>query len=69
MKAILQFDLPDESEEHKAALNGREITMFLSDFYNNSIRARLKHGDLSEEQDALLEEVKKEFIELFGDWI
>jgi hypothetical protein len=69
MKAQLIFDLPEEEEAFRSAVNGQKITTDLPDFYNKSLRARLKYSELSTEQHELVEQIRNEFVELFGDWI
>jgi tRNA/tmRNA/rRNA uracil-C5-methylase (TrmA/RlmC/RlmD family) len=43
--------------------------MILSDFYNLSLRHRLKYLDLPTEQHELVEQIRNEFVELFGDYL
>lgn len=44
MKAKLEFDLPEEREEHEDALNGTKYKLQLEDIWNKMFRPRHKHG-------------------------
>jgi len=44
MKAILEFDLPDEQAEHSYALAGTDALIVIEELLNE-IRSYLKHGD------------------------
>jgi len=48
MKATLEFNLPEENEEHFDALNGSKWRALLQDL-DNELRLKMKHGELSEE--------------------
>jgi len=43
MKAILEFTLPEEKYEHKAALQGADLRLTVSNL-DNMLRGFLKHG-------------------------
>lgn len=49
MKAILEFDLPEEEAEHKYALAGTDALLLIEDLCNE-IRSKLRHnsGDFHE---------------------
>ena len=49
MKAILEFDLPEEEAEHKYALAGTDALLLIEDLCNE-IRSKLRHdsGDFRE---------------------
>lgn len=57
MQAILKFKLPQESEEHKMALNGARYYCVIESVLNH-VRQKLKHSYLPEEQEKLLEEIR-----------
>jgi hypothetical protein len=67
--AILKYDLadPDDEREHRYALAGREALIALEGI-RESIRARLKYGEIGEEArrelEAIREEIPHELIEL-----
>lgn len=44
MKAILQFDLPEETVEHQDALNGTKYKCIIDDIWNEVFRPAMKHG-------------------------
>lgn len=69
MIANISFNLPEEEDEFNYALNGKKIGLNLSDFYNLSLRHRLKYLDLPTEQHELIEQIRNEFVELFGDYL
>lgn len=48
MKAKLEFDLPEEREEHEDALNGSKYKYQLDDIWNKMFRPRHKHGYMDE---------------------
>lgn len=52
MKAILEFDLPEEEHDHKYALAGTDALIVIDDILNE-IRSALQHGcgDLSKYRD------------------
>ena len=64
MKAILEFDLSkvEDQEEHNLAQSARKLENVLNDFYNQSLRRRLKYEDMSAVQSKLVEEIRKEFF-------
>ena len=59
MKAMLRFDLPEESEEHQTALDGWKWRMVVEQI-DNHFRSKLKYEDLSEEDDAVYQAVREE---------
>jgi hypothetical protein len=67
MKAILEFALPDDEQEHRYALAGRDALIALKQI-DEWARERIKHGEISEESDGLLRELRamipSELVEL-----
>lgn len=57
MKAILSFSLPDETSEHRAALQGSEAKRVLWDI-DQRCRSLIKHGDPSKETADLAQEIR-----------
>ena len=57
-KATLQFDLPDEQNDFNAAIHGREALSILWDI-DQRCRGLLKHGEPTEEQAKLAEEIRE----------
>jgi hypothetical protein len=60
MIATLRFDLSDadDEREHRYALAGREALIAL-ELIDNRCRAICKHGEPSEEVQAILEEIRR----------
>ena len=54
MKATLEFSLPEENTEHRAAINGMGYKCALSEIYEQ-IRQKLKHGHQLQSADDALE--------------
>ena len=44
MKAVIEFSLPEEREEHEDALRGSEYKYKLDEIWNKVFRPRHKHG-------------------------
>ena len=67
MKAILEFALPDDEPEHRYALAGRDALIALEQI-DEWARGRIKHGEIGEESDGLLRELRamipSELVEL-----
>lgn len=67
MRAILEFSLPEEQEEHRHALNGIRYSCVLDDF-DNYLRSRLKYEhELPDDARAALEAAREKLWELRGD--
>jgi len=68
MKATLEFNLPEETIEHKDAINGSTFKAILWDFHQDSIRKRLKYDDsLTDKEYELIEKIQTEFFECIGN--
>jgi len=50
MKATLEFNLPEEQEEHLNALQGMSWQMVLFEV-DQELRSTVKHGDLQQDAD------------------
>jgi hypothetical protein len=48
MKAILEFDLPEENADFKSAINGHNYKNAIWDF-DQMLRSEMKHKELSDE--------------------
>lgn len=66
MKAILEFNLPEESVEHLLALRGDAYKYALDDM-NNYLRARLKYEALSDAVAEALQAARDKLNELIRD--
>lgn len=53
-KAILEFNLPEERDEHELALNGWRYQCQVDDIWNKVFRPRHKHGYANQELDKLV---------------
>lgn len=58
-KGILEFDLPEESEDFEVATNGWKYRSVIHEF-DQDLRRRIKHGTYPDEQRKLLEELRKQ---------
>jgi hypothetical protein len=67
MKAILEFDLPEENAEHKLAVNAGNYYAVLWDI-DQYLRSKLKHGDLKDEQYEVLEKTREELRDLMNTY-
>jgi len=69
MKAILEFNLPEESADLNLALKGHEWARALHKF-SESIRIRIKYADetMTDETYAELEGLQKELAEILEDY-
>lgn len=67
-RASLIFKLPEEAEEHAAALRGLEYKGAIQEI-DNFIRKRLKHEDLSEDAKEALGSVREEIHSHFPNGI
>lgn len=56
-KITVEYDLPDEQSDFDAAIHGREALAILWDI-DQRCRSILKHGDPTEEQANLAEEIR-----------
>lgn len=57
MKAILEFSLPEEQEEHQLALDGGKYLCVLQAL-DNDLRGRIKHGEYPETTKDIYDEVR-----------
>jgi hypothetical protein len=68
MKKVLEFVMPEDSEEFRLADNGAEAHFALSDILNEIFRPVRKHGYADEDLNKLLEDEKvREAISLLED--
>lgn len=57
-KGMLTFDLPEDAQAFREAQDGPEWKHLVIDILNY-LRAQIKHGTISEEKAAALEEVRE----------
>lgn len=65
-KAILEFNLPEEKEEHLNALYGTSYKIALEEM-DNHFRCRLKYEDISEEVREALQNARDILTSLILD--
>ena len=67
MKAILEFNLPEEKQEYQLAANATDYAITLEEF-DNYLRGKIKYDDtLTEEQCHVFEEVREKLWEFKND--
>lgn len=66
MKAILEFNLPEEYYEHKSALQGANLRLIISNL-DNMLRGYLKHGHSFKNADEALESIRANLHEDLED--
>ena len=68
MKAILEFNLPEEEVEFEEASKGNRFKRSLED-YDNYLRDQIKHNDnLSSEELLLLQGVRAELYDIMQSY-
>ena len=67
MKALLEFDLPEDESEHRLAIDGWKWKSVVIDIADK-LRNALKYEEgLTPEADAYLEKFREEVFQLIGD--
>jgi len=66
MKTILEFNLPEETEELDSALNGPKYKSILIEL-DNHLRDTLKHQELTEYEYDIYDKVRSKIYELTED--
>lgn len=66
MKAVLEFDLPEESEAFKDAQKGTQYAAILEEL-DQYLRGVIKYHDLPEEITAIYQEIRDKLSELRDD--
>lgn len=66
MKAILEFNLPEEKDDHNLALNGVNYYCAIEDV-RNILRRYRKYEELTEPQREFLEKLSEEIYDVFID--
>lgn len=62
MKAILEFNLPEENYQHKAALQGPDLRLIIGTL-DNALRGYLKYGHEFKNADDAIETIRKNLHE------
>ena len=66
MKAVLEFNLPEESIEFEMTSNGVKAYCVLSG-YDEFLRKKLKYHDLTPEQYEIYEECRNELRDMLSE--
>ena len=67
MKAVLTYDLPEEEEEFRAAINAGKTEAALWSIAYDLLRPIWKHRDLNEEQQKLIDEIYDGFWDVLKE--
>ena len=66
MKAIIEFNLPDEQAEHYCAIKGQDMLNVLWEL-KSELRSMLKYGDLPDAQYEIVEKIQDFLISSLND--
>lgn len=66
MKAILEFNLPEDKEEYEMTINASKYYLALWGI-KQELRKQLKYAELSEQEYEIYEKVSDKFYEILGD--
>ena len=66
MKAVLEFDLPEDNQDFKAAINGSNYRSAIWD-YDQWLRSEMKYGDLPDATYKAYEECRKKLREILEE--
>jgi hypothetical protein len=66
MKAILEFNLPEEQAEHYCAIKGADMLNVLWEL-KAELRSMLKYGELPEQQYKIVEKIQDYLIHSLND--
>jgi hypothetical protein len=66
MKAILEFNLPEEQAEHYCAIKGADMLNVLWEL-KAELRGMLKYGELPEQQYKIVEKIQDYLIHSLND--
>ena len=66
MKAILEFDLPDDQDEYDLHTNARQYHNALFDLMNY-LRAKVKYEDLPEAEYKLADKIYEDFYNILNN--
>ena len=66
MKAIIEFNLPEEQAEHYCAIKGADILNVLWEL-KAELRGMLKYGDLPEQQYVIVEKIENFLLSSLND--
>lgn len=66
MKAILEFNLPEEQAEHYCAIKGADMLNVLWEL-RSELRSMLKYGELPEQQHKIVEQIQGYLIQCLNE--
>ena len=66
MKATIEFNLPEDDNQYKWANNGYNYFSVLYNF-KAYLRNKLKHENLTPEQESVVEKIQSDFLEMLYD--
>ena len=66
MKAIIEFNLPEEQAEHYCAIKGADMLNVLWEL-KAELRSMLKYGELPEQQYKIVEKIQDYLIHSLND--
>jgi hypothetical protein len=66
MKATIEFNLPEDDNQYKWANKGYNYFAVLYNF-KEYLRNKLKHEDLTPEQESVVEAIQSDFLEILYD--
>ena len=66
MKAILQYQLPEEAAEHKIAVQASDVLMLINDL-DRWLRNEIKHGDRPHDEHRGLQRCRDKLWDLIDD--
>ena len=64
MKVILEFDLPEEESDFRAAINGKNLKSITYD-YDEKLRRIIKYNDLSDDEYQTYQKCRDMLREMF----
>jgi len=67
MKATLEFNLPEDREEHLMAVNALELYLSLWDI-DQYLRKKMKYGDLKQDKYEVYEEIRNQLHEIMDHY-
>ena len=67
MKVVLIYDLPEEEEEFREAVNSRKAHLALWKIVNEVMRPIWKHGDLNEKEQELIDRIYEDIHDVIAD--
>lgn len=67
MKAILEFNLPEDQDDYELANNARNMLYVLSELKDH-LRSTIKHGEMTDDKYDAYDEVWSKLFELMSEY-